>query len=875
MNCKHFISRIWAFFASLLLLVVMTTESLATIYKPGDSFAMNHTDDLTMVAVYETVELTCEAGKQLSDDGTECVKCKAGYVCAGGSELPKLCPAGSYCEAGSSEPTACPDGYTSTEGARYSSFCFISCQPGTAVFKIGETCTTPDGPWFTNATEKVYHGSISTINYCMDGAYIYNNIHEVSACAYDVPAGYQYVDRGEGLPVKYIRITNRATADNPTNFLLIEPFIAYETGTLTNVALASMGARMETVMPDGSIDRTISHLLEDGDTTRPIYPGKYTTIILDSEYDIYTLEFNHIPLNSLAAIPISIEVSTDGTNWTMVFNQESNPGSDSGYKRIPLTGKPEPCSAGTYSLGRTLYPIRYNEYLCQPVAGGYYSTGGGTSATGTCLDGYECGTVSLGLYSTCGATSAGNGDLAAKDYIECVDGCECGRVAAGYYSTGGGTSATGTCLSEYECGTMTAGYYSRGGAGKPDADRYFCWGFDKYSDGVNGCGLVAAGYYSTGGATSKTPNANGDGCVGEESVCGKVDAGYYSTGGGTSKTPTKNGAGCVGGYNTCGLIEAGYFGNMGAASVRGDGLCASGHYCPAGSTSDKQELCPAGYPYSDVGAAVDSDCYLKCEPYDVEYGTAIPMSDKEYYPSQCKFYGISKTGNPCDIVDGTCIETSCNYNFELVEGVCEPCARDNALSYKQGAGNCIVESCVSGYHPNGQSCEINVVECSVPNAISAERVWDASKQAFGECVITECDEGYHLGANICQLDEQVCELEHGIGRREWNHKTNAWGECVATKCDPGYTNDSGQTNELWKQCGRCNNMYSAGGELAASSYVEGCEIAACMYEGELYTLENNECVLICDTYSDETGSRKWNASRKKCERTCSQGYMSW
>ena len=70
-------------------------------------------------------------------------------------------------------------------------------------------------------------------------------------------------------------------------------------------------------------------------------------------------------------------------------------------------------------------------------------------------------------------------------------------------------------------------------------------------------------------------------------------------------------------------------------------------------------------------------------------------------------------------------------------------------------------------------------------------------------------------------------------------------------------------------------MYSAGGELAASSYVEGCEIATCMYEGELYTLENNECILICDTYSDETGSRKWNASRKKCESTCAPGYRAW
>ena len=231
-------------------------------------------------------------------------------------------------------------------------------------------------------------------------------------------------------------------------------------------------------------------------------------------------------------------------------------------------------------------------------------------------------------------------------------------------------------------------------------------------------------------------------------------------------------------------------------------------------------------------------------------------------------------GNPCEIVDGVCTETSCNYNYEMDNGICKPCAREHAISYKQG-GNCVVESCANGYHPNGQQCEGDVVECSAPNAVAAKQTWDANKNAFGACMITECEEGYHLGTNTCQVDEQVCELEHGVGVREWNHKTNTWGECIATKCEPGYTNDPSLTNELWKQCGRCNNMYSANGELAVSSYVQGCEIAACLYQGELYALENNECRLICDTYSDETGSRRWNASRKKCERTCEPGYTSW
>ena len=300
-------------------------------------------------------------------------------------------------------------------------------------------------------------------------------------------------------------------------------------------------------------------------------------------------------------------------------------------------------------------------------------------------------------------------------------------------------------------------------------------------------------------------------------------------------------------------------------------LCPEGFFCdPEGG--DDPQACPSTHPASDAGASDKSDCYKVCEPYEVENGTAVPVDEHAFYPNDCVFKGVSISGNPCEIIDGVCVETACNYNFEMVNGVCKPCARENAITYKKN-GNCVVESCASGYHPNGQMCEADVSNCTAPNAIAATQKWNAQKNAFGECIITECADGYHLAANACQIDEQVCELAHGIGVREWNHNTNTWGECIATKCDPGYTNDRSMTNELWEQCGRCNNMYSANGELAASSYVAECEIASCMYQGEKYALQNNECVLICDTYSDETGARRWDG--KKCVTECEDGYMAW
>lgn len=302
--------------------------------------------------------------------------------------------------------------------------------------------------------------------------------------------------------------------------------------------------------------------------------------------------------------------------------------------------------------------------------------------------------------------------------------------------------------------------------------------------------------------------------------------------------------------------------------------CEEGYYCPEGG--DTPQACPASHPLSTATAASESDCYTTCEEYKIEGGTATPVEAKAFYPGKCEYKGVSDTGNPCDIVNNVCIESSCNSNYELINGRCQLCSRENALSYKP-EGNCVIASCVIGYHPNGLVCEEDIRECDMPNATYAEQTWDTKLGAFGICTIKECEDGYHLASNACVLDEQACVVENGTGIKEWNHSTNTWGQCVATSCDPGYTDDPSETNERTKPCGQCKNKFSVLGELAASSYVRGCEIASCMYQGELYNLENNECVPICDVngYEDETGYEKWDASRKKCVRTCKEGYTMW
>ncbi|MDE6250747.1 MAG: InlB B-repeat-containing protein [Alphaproteobacteria bacterium] len=310
-------------------------------------------------------------------------------------------------------------------------------------------------------------------------------------------------------------------------------------------------------------------------------------------------------------------------------------------------------------------------------------------------------------------------------------------------------------------------------------------------------------------------------------------------------------------------------------------ICPEGSFC-GGTDPDNPNVpvgpqsCPADWSFTDGLATKKEDCYRKCEAYKITGGTALPVRPKEYWPTDCDFEGLSDNGNECEIVDNVCQERSCRNIYELKNGKCVPCNREHALSYLP-RGNCMVASCEIGYHPNGQSCEANVKTCDAAHAVRASQTWDSKLGSFSTCMIEECEDGYHIASNACVTNEQVCAVEHGVGVKEWNTRTNSWGECVATSCDAGYTNDPTETNERSKQCGQCKNRFSILGEAAVSTYIRGCEIAACLYQGELYNLENNECVPICEVngYEDDTGTRRWDASRKKCIRTCKQGYTTW
>ena len=88
--------------------------------------------------------------------------------------------------------------------------------------------------------------------------------------------------------------------------------------------------------------------------------------------------------------------------------------------------------------------------------------------------------------------------------------------------------------------------------------------------------------------------------------------GYYCP------TGTANPIGCPAGTfgstagleaeDDCTTTPKGYYTTANASAISGQ--CSPGYYCPAGSTSDKQTPCEAGFYRQDFGAGEQADCAL-------------------------------------------------------------------------------------------------------------------------------------------------------------------------------------------------------------------------------------------------------------------------
>ena len=517
---------------------------------------------------------------------------------------------------------------------------------------------------------------------------------------------------------------------------------------------------------------------------------------------------------------------------------------------------------------------------------GYYYTGSGTQCT-ECLPNAYCPGGKYDMESgtpegatscpTGGKTDAGAGNINAcyNDTSVEYDSAQHGSgISTCYYNST--TDAYDICTQN----TITqcdAGYYF-------DADLTSATNPD--------CSPVGPGYYSSAGSLVRTqcpsthPLSFGDEtpdiyhcyaaeCPMAENAKLMTGRNYYDE--------------TLAGFCAIRFCMPGYYLQDGACVQ-----CRAGFYCDGtdGGVGDGSTQCPGTgddfttWQSSNIMSTKAEDCYATCLQRSVTYGTAYPVAGKEtvHYPNLCEFYGISETDNPCDadeLANGNCVESACHGAFEMKNGVCSPCNRDaNAVTYEEN-GNCIVKTCKSGYHPNIYSCVENKQSCKtmIPNAEEAYTEWDFTKKAFGTCNVSKCTDGYHISSNACVLDDQTCTVPHGIGTHEWDAALGTWGPCIATSCDAGYTSDPDEKLPgSSEQCGECKNKY-VNGEPAVSSYISGCEIASCMYQGEKFALNGDRCESICLAsmwdHDDKLESIGWNQSTKKCERTCKPGYIPY
>jgi hypothetical protein len=260
-------------------------------------------------------------------------------------------------------------------------------------------------------------------------------------------------------------------------------------------------------------------------------------------------------------------------------------------------GSPSVCAVGRYCS--TLNNV--NDQGDGPCSAGYYCPAGSVSATQE--------NAGAGQYTGIGATT--RTDCAAGRYCATdnnVNDQGDGACAVGRYCPQASTSDQGA-------GACTAGYYCPAGSSTPTQEnaglgKYTTLGATarldcaagRYCSGLNnvndqGDGPCQAGYYCPAGSSSPTEVPSG--------------VGFYTAAG--ASTPIACGAGnyCPNPANTPGDISVcgvgRYCSTPNNSAALGDGPCTAGYFCPAGSTSPTQEDAGLG-KYTGTGAVARVNC---------------------------------------------------------------------------------------------------------------------------------------------------------------------------------------------------------------------------------------------------------------------------
>ncbi|GBG24592.1 Signal peptide, CUB and EGF-like domain-containing protein 2 [Hondaea fermentalgiana] len=249
----------------------------------------------------------------------------------------------------------------------------------------------------------------------------------------------------------------------------------------------------------------------------------------------------------------------------------------------------------------------------------------------------------------------------------------CLSCPAGSYCPGGFTSvqcSPGTFSSggQAECTLCPSGTYSTT-VGATSCDECPAGTYRNASE-TYGCQPCAAGLFGTGN--------------GVDALCdGECAAGFACPEGSSSQfeTDCEPGYWSSAGSGECSICPVGTYGTGRSTSAACSGQCSAGYFCPAGSSSSKQESCSTSNPavYCEAGAqerqVVDDGWYTEGESESLRQSAKI--CEKGY---KCK------NGNKEECPEGT-------YQDEEGQAQCKTCDACNANNYMNGCSGASAGSC--------------------------------------------------------------------------------------------------------------------------------------------------------------------------------------
>lgn len=699
----------------------------------------------------------CPAGTYMDESGArrelDCKICPAGALCPTAGSISSLpCDLGHYCPMGSSEAIPCPPG---TYGDRISLTAVEDC----AVCPGGSYC--PDNTADTNPIE-------CPIGYfCLQGAHSF----DANPC----PAGTYSDTTGN-------RHDSNCTVCPPGHYCPI-------------ISIAPTPCPVGTYNPDqrGSLLRSCQpcpagfSCPEEGmSVADDCDPGHYCP--KGSSYGNANQcppgTYSDVNTTSLSACQTCPAGSACGWKTTHVAGSNGPVACAPGHYCPPGTEKRDQysCPPGYYLSGTSGAALSD----CTICPGGSYCEGGQGSIDGACAEGHYCpaGTNDSYRYPCLAGTYTSSTSLSAIN--ECTD-CD-----AGHYCPEGSVQPIDCSPGTY---ASTTGYENDGYSEKFQTISTFpsCEtcpeGKECDGPGVINPSSCLSGEYSAAGAASCTACKAGYYCdvadIGESVMLANktCDAGLFCPAG-TAVIPSSGTHACaLGKYCTavtpeeidcppgtygpvagltsvddCTACDGGSFCVGGDSSVTG--ICASGYYCPTGSSTSTQEPCPSGTYRSSEGAASIDDCDIcPAGTYCVTGSNVTTACPRGYFcpkgtsmPSPCPAGTYGAAGNLTGVNDCTSCDPG---SYCDGPGLIEPTA-DCASGYYCGSGSSSATplngptygTCIpGGYCPEGSSASVPCPPGTYQNVSGA--------RSIEFCV--SCPPGHYCASDASPAPTGLCE----------------------------------------------------------------------------------------------------------------------